>query len=130
MVIPHFCLLVKEGKISVKDGNTAVEAEHQAQMPKTEWEMFIQEKLDKNQILEDEAQAALEASVPTSDPLPQMIAGMEYFFQDLMALLRLLASESPPKVNIRARLIIMIIYSFVDASGRGFGSTVLGKDGT
>jgi hypothetical protein len=33
-------------------------------------------------------------------------------------------------VDVRARLIITILYGFADASGRGFGSTVLGEDGT
>ena len=38
--------------------------------------------------------------------------------------------KSPPQVSVRAWHILSIIYGFADASGRGFGSTVLGKNGT
>jgi hypothetical protein len=59
-----------------------------------------------------------------------MIVGIPHFFQDLQALLGLLASDTPPEVNVHARLVITIPYGFADASGQGFGITVLGKDRT
>jgi hypothetical protein len=55
---------------------------------------------------------------------------MSRFFQDLTALMGLLSSDTPPEVNVRARFIISILHGFIDASGRGFGSTILGKDST
>jgi hypothetical protein len=80
--------------------------------------------------LEDEAQAAMEARMPSGDSPPDKIKGVPRFFQDLSALQEILSSETPPEVNIQARLIITILYGFADASGKGFGSTVLGKEGT
>jgi hypothetical protein len=56
--------------------------------------------------------------------------GVSRFFQDLSALLGLLLVSALPEVNVRVSLIITILYGFADSSGRGFGSTVLGKDGT
>jgi hypothetical protein len=39
-------------------------------------------------------------------------------------------SEALPEVNIRCWWVYKIRYRFADASGKGFGSTILGKDGT
>ena len=113
-----------------QEGEQTIETEREAQVPENNWELFIREKLDQNQISEDEAQAALEAAVHSGDPAPERIVGVKRFFQDLEALLMLLSSDATPEVDVRARLIITILYGFADAPGKGFGSTVLGKDGT
>jgi hypothetical protein len=42
----------------------------------------------------------------------------------------MLAADSPPEVNVRSSAIFAIVHGFADASGKGFGSTVMGKDGT
>jgi hypothetical protein len=67
--LDHIKALVKEGKLSTEEGNDAVEAEREVQAPEMEWDMLILKKLDKNQIPEDEAQAALDARIPAGDPL-------------------------------------------------------------
>jgi superfamily I DNA and/or RNA helicase len=54
----------KEDKILEEDGKAAIEAEREAQLPETKWDLYVQDKLDKNQMSEDEAQVALEASIP------------------------------------------------------------------
>jgi hypothetical protein len=128
--IDHIREMVAEGKITKEDGDEAIEAEREAQMLETDWDLYIREKLDKDQMSGDEAQAAMEARLPAGDPPPDKIMGVPRFFQDLSALRELLSSATPPEVNVRARLIITILYGFADASGKGFGSTVLGKDGT
>jgi hypothetical protein len=48
---------------------------------------------------------------------------------DLEALETLLEAETPAEVVLRASCIFTILYGFADASGKGFGSTVLGKEG-
>jgi hypothetical protein len=121
---------VKEGKMTPREGKEAIDDERTAQESETNWELFVREKLDKNQISEDEALAALEATAHSGDPPPERIKGVVRFFQDLGALLRLFSADSPPEVDVRSALIYTILYGFADASGRGFGSTVLGKDGT
>jgi hypothetical protein len=120
----------KEGKMISQEAKDTTEAERYAQDSELNWEIFIREKLDKNQILEDEALAALETTTHAGDPPPARIRGVSSFFQDLGALLRLLAADSPPEVDVRSALVYAILYGFADASGRDFGSTVLGKDGT
>jgi hypothetical protein len=42
----------------------------------------------------------------------------------------MLSAESPPRVNVRTSAVFRILYGFADALGKGFGSTVLGPDGT
>jgi polyhydroxyalkanoate synthesis regulator phasin len=128
--LDHIRELVKEGKMTAQEGDQAVNTERDAQIPENNWEIFIQEKLDQNQISEDEAQAALDVASHAGNPLPNRITGIMRFFQDLEALRKLLGSDAPTKVDVRARLIITILYGFADASGRGFGSTVLGANRT
>ena len=41
----------------------------------------------------------------------------------------LLNPDAPPEVTVRCLRIFTLLYGFGDASGRGFGSTVLGSDG-
>jgi hypothetical protein len=128
--LDHIQVLVNEGKMTPEDADLAIDEERQFQMLEDEWDAFIREKLEQNQMSEDEAEAALDSRIPTGDPPPKNIVGVSRFFQDLNALTRLFESEAPPEVNVRARLIIHILYGFADASGKGFGSTILGENGT
>jgi hypothetical protein len=54
---------------------------------------------------------------------PSTVKPVDRFFDDLVFLTRFFASETPPKVSIRAKSISMVVYGFGDASGKGFGST-------
>ena len=56
-----------------------------------------------------------------------MVAPIPRFYQCLKALLVLIASDTPPVIIVRTATTIVIIYGFVDASGSGFGSTLLVK---
>jgi hypothetical protein len=100
--LDHIKEMIAEGKITKEDGDAAIEAEREAQVPEMEWDLYVWEKLDKNEISEDEAQAALEARVPSGDPPPSRIKGVSRFFQDLAALTELLSSTTPPEVNVRS----------------------------
>jgi hypothetical protein len=48
---------------------------------------------------------------------------------DLNALRSLLLAESPPEIVARTRVVLTLLFGFADASGTGFGSTVLGPGG-
>jgi len=48
---------------------------------------------------------------------------------DLNSLSRLMASDCPPERIIRASTVMVALYGFGDASGAGFGSTILGPTG-
>ena len=56
------------------------------------------------------------------DP-PKFVQAVPRFLSDLLALRALMAGETPPLKRVRCSKTAMAICSFVDASGRGFGST-------
>ena len=45
------------------------------------------------------------------------------FFEDLTFLSQFFEAESPPSVMGQSQLLVLIVYGFGDASGKGFGST-------
>jgi hypothetical protein len=65
---------------------------------------------------------------PMPQPPKEVLAVPQLRF-DLEALETLLEANTPAEVVLRASRIFTILYGFADASGKGFGSTVLGKDG-
>jgi hypothetical protein len=119
-----------EGKISKDEADEAVEQERLAQVPETEWLTYVVNQLHEDAISEEEAQSALEHNRKTGDPPPVKIKGVPRLLRDLAAIAAMLSSSTPPLVNVRCAIVFAIIYGFADASGKGFGSTVLGKDGT
>jgi hypothetical protein len=60
---------------------------------------------------------------------PKVVSATYRLQQDLFALREILKPLSPPAVLIRSNVILQIVYGFGDASGKGFGSTVLSKRG-
>jgi hypothetical protein len=122
--------LVKEGKMSEADARRAEEAERAAQRPEAEWYSYIRLQLDGEEISEEEAQAALDARIQDGDPPPEKKKGIQRFGRDLFATSEMLAADSPPEVNVRSSAIFMIVYGLASVSGKGFGGTIMGKDGT
>ena len=90
---------------------------------------YVLDQFDKGEVSEEEAQVVLDRRDELVDPPPKLIRGVSRLFQDLHTLTELLAASAPPAVNVRSLTIWMVLYGFADASGRGFGSTVLGRDG-
>jgi hypothetical protein len=90
---------------------------------------FINEKLELGLITEDEARAALNPPDYDDIPLPKRIEPVPRFRDDVFALSELLSSEKPPLVTVRSNVVYEIFYGFGDASGKGFGSTMLSKRG-
>jgi hypothetical protein len=54
---------------------------------------------------------------------PKLVKAAPRFLFDLLALRALMAGANPPLKRVRCSKTAMAIHSFVDASGRGFGST-------
>jgi hypothetical protein len=48
---------------------------------------------------------------------------------DISVLDALFNEDTPTEVLLRASQVYSILYGFADASGTGFGSTILGEDG-
>ena len=118
------------GKITEDEANEAVEQERLAQTPETKWLNYVVTQLHEELISDEEAQSALEQSKRTGDPPPPKIKGVPRLLRDLLAIADMLSAVEPPLVNVRCAVVFAIIYGFADASGKGFGSTVLGSDGT
>jgi hypothetical protein len=58
-----------------------------------------------------------------AEEAPKFVKAVPRFLPDLMALRALMSSEKPPLKRARCSKVAMAACSFVDASGRGFGST-------
>jgi hypothetical protein len=107
-----------------------------------EWAAFIYEAVASGKMVQDEADAMQEAvremappvpmaSTPPKAPLPppKLVVPVERFEDDVKALTVLFDTDKPVQKLIRAARVYTILYGFADASGSGFGSTVLGEDG-
>jgi hypothetical protein len=62
-------------------------------------------------------------SASTQAAPPKFVKAAPRYLSDLKALRALMSGEKPPLKRARCSRIATAIYSFVDASGRGFGST-------
>ena len=62
----------------------------------------------------------------TNDP-PVMVMPVPRFYQCLKILERIFDEDVPPVVSVRSTSCMVLVYGFVDASGSGFGSTLLAK---
>jgi hypothetical protein len=80
--------------------------------------------------LQGQVAAHFEIDLPSSLDPPVHVQGMPRLGSDLSSLLSLMSSTSPPERVIRSSSVMMAIYGFGDASGMGFGSTMVGPSGT
>lgn len=64
----------------------------------------------------------LGSSLP--EEVPKFDKAVPHFLPDLLALRALMSCENPPLKRARCSKVATAIYSFVDASGRGFESTI------
>jgi hypothetical protein len=121
---------VEKGKITEAEARRAEEEERSAQGPEEEWFSYVRSRLDAEEISKEEAQAVLDVRTREADPPPDRIKGVPRFGRDLVAISEMVVDDSPPEVNVRSLGIFEILYGLADASEKGFGSHVLGKDGT
>jgi hypothetical protein len=109
-------------------------------MSKREWHSFLWDAREKGNLSTDQFAEMFEEAIRTDHPEwtkgdkplrppPKEIQVVPRLHLDLKALESLLGAETPAEVLIRASRVFTVLYGFADASGKGFGSTVLGKDG-
>ena len=60
---------------------------------------------------------------------PKRVSPVPRFHDDMSALRKIFDRDDPPKVPVRSLNISHVFYGFGDASGNGFGSSVLTKNG-
>jgi len=66
---------------------------------------------------------------PPSANAPLHVMGVPRLADDVESLLHLMSSPTPPDRVVRSSSIMVAFYGFGDASGAGFGSTILGPNG-
>jgi hypothetical protein len=98
-------------------------------LPDRAFMAYIYDKQEKGLINEEEARSALNPPDYEDIPVPKTIKPVSRFRDDVFALGELLSAPSPPLVVIRSNFVYEIFYGFGDASGKGFGSTMLSKRG-
>lgn len=91
------------------------------------WLAYLEEAKDKGEISEDQMLEMIDEVSPVTPPVHAF--AVPRLGQDIEALQRFFAADTPPEVRVRAKTISVILYGFADASGRGFGSSVLGPNG-
>jgi hypothetical protein len=70
------------------------------------------------------------ATSVTSGGAPSRVRPVARLGQDIDALLRLTKADSLVKVVVRPERVVQVIYGFGDASGRGWGASILLSDGS
>jgi hypothetical protein len=98
-------------------------------LPDRAFMAYIHDKQERGLMNEDEARSALNPPDYDDIPIPKTIKPVSGFRDDIFALSELLSADTPPLVVIRSSLVYEIFYGFGNASGKGFGSTMLSKRG-
>jgi hypothetical protein len=115
-------------------------------MASKEWAAYLFEPVENGKLTDDEAESMSRSIVePVSSqpkdgepfsqpraldqkilpPPPTQIKGAARLKGDTLALKTLFRAEIPAQVLIRASRVYTILYGFADASGSGFGSTIM-----
>ena len=121
---------VERGEMEESDAQEIIEDERLSKAAESEWAAYLREEVETQSISEEEFEAAMDRSGSVGVSPPKLIRGVPRFFKDLEAFAALLSPDSPPEVTVRCLRVFTLLYGFGDASGKGFGSTVLGSDGT
>jgi hypothetical protein len=90
---------------------------------------YLHQKLADDEVSKTEAELMLKAAEEQGPEAPKALPATERLKQDLYALGEILKPASPPDVLIRSNAVLQVLYGFGDASGKGFGSTLLSNRG-
>ena len=91
--------------------------------------LYVAHEVETGRMTQEGAHQALHTPESTDIPIPESVAPLPMMKSDFSVLLKLFESSSPPKVTVRCSKIFYVLYGFADASGSGFGSSMLTKDG-
>jgi hypothetical protein len=115
-------------------------------IPSREWAAYLHEALENGKLSKEEAELLGRASEEPVDyemededvytppppniykpppPPPKSIAAVPRLQKDVESMQRLFEQDIPAQVLLRASRVYTIIYGFADASGSGFGSTIM-----
>ena len=90
----------------------------------TEWTAYVSNKVDEGAFSSGEGDLLIDGmdNVP---PAPARVVPVPRFWQCLDVLLDLMSPDIPPHITVRAMTSIFVVYGFADASGSGFGNSLL-----
>ena len=94
-----------------------------------DWLRYVAHEVETGRMTPEGAHEALHPPEFADIPIPESVAPLPMMKSDFSVLLKLFESSSPPKVTVRCSKIFYVLYGFADASGSGFGSSILNKDG-
>lgn len=89
-----------------------------------EWKQYLFHRVAAGDIDQSEMEVLLSQHQPNKKP-PVTIKVVRHLKNDLLALKTFFSLDKPPEIHVRRQNVCMILYGFADASGGGFGSTVL-----
>ena len=98
-------------------------------LPEGAFVSYIYEKRELGYMTEAEAREALNPPNYEDIAVPTKIEPIYRFKDNVFALSELLLSDKPPLVTVRSNMVDEIFYGFGDASGKGFGGTMLSTKG-
>jgi len=84
-------------------------------------------KVEEGKCSREEADVLINDQINNNLTPPKMVEVVPRFHQCLKVLEKIFDSPEPPVVKVRSTKCLVVVYGFVDASGSGFGSTLLVK---
>jgi hypothetical protein len=90
---------------------------------------YVPQCLADDKISETEAEEMIASAVEEGGDHPEVLIATEHFKQDLVGLGEILKPKFPPEVVVRSNAVLQVLYGYVDASGKIFGSTMLSNKG-
>ena len=96
-------------------------------MSDLEWLAHLESKVEKGIYTRDQATMLTEKQLYSNNTPPEWVKPVPRFKHCLEVLLKMFDQPLPPIVTVRSTKVILVVYGFIDASGSGFGSTVLVK---
>lgn len=96
-------------------------------MAELEWLGHLENKIGEGKYTREEVDALVHEEKLRVPAPPLLITIVPRFYQCLNVLTKMFQNELPHVVDLRATTCQVVVYGFVDASGSGFGSTMLVK---
>lgn len=98
-------------------------------MKEEDWYGYVQGQVENGKLTQEEADDMIDSSKQDDIKTPERVTPVADFFEaSIGALEEFMKIEEPPKVIVRRHASIIMMYGFLDASGSGFGSSLLRKN--
>lgn len=94
-------------------------------MSELEWIGHVEVKVEKGIYSRETADILIKEQLIGNHTIPEWVIPVPRFKDCLLVLHKMFKLELPPVIIVRSTNILCVIYGFVDASGSGFGTTLL-----